>query len=199
MQPSSKLVVLAFLILILASCNATQPPATKQQEPAQPAYRLTATVRDLMNAMIDPSADAIWDAVGTTITKGGKVEERRPKTDADWKTLEYRAIQMAEASNLLQMPGRHVGRPGEKNEQGIELQPEEIEALINKDRIAWDNYANGMHDISVETIKVIEAKNINALFELGEKIDTACENCHLKYWYPNDANAAAAAPNAGKQ
>ncbi len=20
----------------------------------------------------------------------------------------------------------------------------------------------------------------------GESIDAACENCHLKYWYPND-------------
>ena len=23
------------------------------------------------------------------------------------------------------------------------------------------------------------------LSEAGEAIDTACENCHLKYWYPN--------------
>ena len=25
-----------------------------------------------------------------------------------------------------------------------------------------------------------------ALFEIGEDLDKACENCHRAYWYPNE-------------
>jgi hypothetical protein len=35
-------------------------------------------------------------------------------------------------------------------------------------------------------LKATEAKDANALFEAGDKLDTACENCHRQYWYPNE-------------
>jgi len=35
------------------------------------------------------------------------------------------------------------------------------------------------------------------LLDAGETIDTACENCHLKYWYPLDQQAQKAKEGAG--
>ena len=80
--------------------------------------------------------------VATIITAAG-TEERAPRTEQDWITLRRRTIPLIEATNLLQMPGRRVAKPGEKSENpGIELGPEEIEAVINQDRAAFINFAH---------------------------------------------------------
>ena len=38
----------------------------------------------------------------------------------------------------------------------------------------------------VEVLKVVDAKDAQKLFDIGEDIDKACENCHRQYWYPNE-------------
>ena len=163
-------------LFLAAACRAPEP---------QPEYRPTATIKDIMDSIVDPSADFLWDSVATVVTTTG-TEERAPRNDEEWTNVRRRAIQLVEATNLLQIPGRHVARPGEKSANpGIELGPEEIEKVINQDRAAWINFAHGLHDAVVPALKAIETKDAQALSDAGEKIDSACENCHLKYWYPN--------------
>jgi hypothetical protein len=141
--------------------------------------------------MVDPSADVLWDSVETIISAAG-VEEKRPSTDEEWLNVRRHAVQLIEATNLLLIPDRHVARPGEKAEDPkVELGPEEIETLINGDRRAWIDFAHGLHDAAVPALKAIDAKNADGLFDAGGKIDTACENCHLRYWYPPSKQAAA--------
>jgi formate-dependent nitrite reductase cytochrome c552 subunit len=36
---------------------------------------------------------------------------------------------------------------------------------------------------------IVKAKNADALFEAGSRLDRVCENCHLEYWYPGDKAA----------
>jgi len=43
-----------------------------------------------------------------------------------------------------------------------------------------------IHDAAIDVIAAIDAKDGNKVFELGEKIEEACENCHKQYWYPNE-------------
>jgi hypothetical protein len=31
-----------------------------------------------------------------------------------------------------------------------------------------------------------EKKDADKVFEVGETIELACENCHREYWYPNE-------------
>lgn len=146
-------------------------------------YRPTTTIKDLMDGMVDPAADTIWNSVATTITMKGK-EEKAPHTDEEWATVHRSAIQLLEASNLLQIPGRHVAKPGQRNEQGIELQPEQIETLINQDRQAWITLAHGLHDAATQALDAADARDPAKVLESGEQIDNACERCHQMYWYP---------------
>jgi hypothetical protein len=146
-------------------------------------YRPTTTIRDLMDNIVDPSADTIWNSVSTTITKKG-TEEKAPHTDEEWGTVRHSAIELLEASNLLQIPGRHVAMAGQRNEQGIELQPEQIEKLINEDRRAWITLAHGLHDAATLALHAVDAKDPAKVLESGDVIDNACENCHQRYWYP---------------
>jgi len=177
-------------LFIAAACS--QKPA-----PAASPFRLTATIKDIMDSEVDPSADFLWESVATIVSAAG-TEERRPKTDEDWANVRRRAVTLIEATNLLIMEGRAVARPGEKSENpGIELGPEEIEKVIASDRTSWVNFAHALHDAGMTAFKAIEAKNADALLDAGEAIDTACENCHLKYWYPLSEQATKAKEGAG--
>jgi hypothetical protein len=142
-----------------------------------------------MDSIVDPSSDYIWDSVETVVSADG-IEEKAPKTDEDWKEVRRRAIQLMEATNLLRMPGRQVAHPGEKaDDPKVELAPEQIQAMIDKDRATWIKYAQGLHEATMATFKAIEAKDAEGLLNTGDGIDNACENCHKHYWYPDDVQA----------
>ena len=151
--------------------------------PQQTEFRPTSTVKDIMDSLVDPSADAIWDSVEIVATLEG-TEHKAPKTDDDWKVLRRHAVALVEASNLLLIPGRHVGRSGEKADDArVDLHPEEIEALLTKDPSAWAMRAHTLHDAAAESLKAIEARDVTSLMNSGETLDTACESCHRNYWY----------------
>jgi hypothetical protein len=152
----------------------------------EPAFQPTATVKDLMLEIVDPNADVVWLSVTSVVSRDGLVETR-PETDEEWHEVRRGAIALVEAANLLQIPGRHVARPGEKSETpGVELEPLEMEDLINQDRAAWNMRANALHDASLEALNAIEAHDAARVFEVGEHIERACEGCHSQYWYPNE-------------
>jgi hypothetical protein len=176
--------------MIAAAACARQQTAQNQQPQAE--YRPTATVKDIMDSMVDPGSDYIWDAVETVVSAKG-VEEKAPHTDEEWKEVRRHAIMLIEATNALQIPGRHVAQAGEKaDDPKVELPPEQIEELINKDRAAWINYAHGLHDAASATLAAIDAKDSQKLLDVGNAIDEACEKCHLQYWYPNERKPEAA-------
>lgn len=141
-----------------------------------------------MTAMVNPSADVVWNAVATILTEQG-TDEREPRTDEEWNTVRHHALIVAEGANLLMMPGRKLARPGERSANPeVELHPEEIEEMIKQDPNTWLEYAHGLNEQMTIALKAIEAKDVKGLFDIGEAIDLACENCHRHYWYPPDAN-----------
>jgi cytochrome c556 len=181
------LIGFSMFILSLAAgigCQS-QAPATPPAPP-QPQYMPTATIKDLMLSVIDGAADVVWLSVTTVVDEKGMLETK-PITDEDWTKVRHGAITLMEAANLLMIPGRRVARPGEKSETpGVELEPEEMDALIAKDRAAWNARAKALHDVVEQVVKAVDAKDAEKVFELGEQIELACEGCHKQYWYPNE-------------
>jgi hypothetical protein len=176
-------------VVVAVACSSPQtaaPAVAKLSAPA-PDLRITGTIKDIMDSIVDPSADYLWDSVATIVTRKG-TEERRPRTDEDWKNVRRRAIELIEAPNLLMMEGRKVAKPGEKSENpGIELGPEQIQEILDGDRATFVQRAHALQDAAKEALAAIDKKDVDALSNAGETIDEACEQCHLKYWYPPDA------------
>jgi hypothetical protein len=88
-----------------------------------------------------------------------------------------------EGANLLLVPGRRVARPGETVDPRIARPPDQIEAMINQDRASFTKMAYELYDSVLPVLQAIEAKDKDKLLEVGDGIDRACENCHIKYWY----------------
>jgi hypothetical protein len=157
-----------------------------QQCSAKPVPALTpvVSVRELMENIIDPTADVIFDAVVIDSTTAGVVETR-PTTEEDWLELQRAAVLLAEATNLLKMP-RQVAPPGDQETPGGELSPAQIQAKVDGDRAQFDKYADDLRGVALRGLSAAKAKNVDGIFQLGTDLDKACENCHLEYWYPGD-------------
>jgi hypothetical protein len=187
-------VVLSVIAVLGAGC---QPPSRSQPAPAAKAtaaYVPEATIKDLMLGLVDTSADVVWLSVTTTVDERGIVDVQ-PTSDEQWADVRYGALRLAEAANLLMMPGRRVALPGEKSvAPGVELEPEEMAALIEKDRGSWNERAGDLHDAAMLAVHAAESHDVAKVFEVGETIERACENCHRQYWYPNEQIPGLPAP-----
>jgi len=176
----------AAVVLVAASLlSGCAAPAPEQAPaPAAPPFRPVASIREVMNSVIDPSVDMVWNSVGSVVDDG-RLTDRAPVKDEDWAEVRRHALIVSEAANLLLMHDRPVAPPGAPSlAPGVELTPEEIRSLIDKNPDGWNFYVQEFQDSLKPALAAIDAKNAQALFDAGEKIDTTCENCHSTFWYP---------------
>jgi len=193
--------LMSFVVSQSACQQATPAPgaAATMSTAASPV----GTIKDIMKGIVDPSSAAIWDAVSTESGPKGDIE-KAPKTDEEWARLEGQALTLAEVASLLKMPGRQVAKPEEANSKSQpdapELTPVQIEEKINKDRVAWDKKADALQQTSIKAIAAAKAHDKDAVLNVGEEIDNACESCHKVYWYPDEKipNVPAAGAPASK-
>jgi hypothetical protein len=169
----------------VVSCGLAMAQQKNQKAADQPVY---STIRDIMDSIIDPSSDVLWGAAGTVTDKDG-VHDLLPTTPEAWHDVRRAAVRMIEGGNLLMMPGRAAAPAGTKSEApGVELEPPEITALIKKNRKSFDAFAKALQSVSVDALRAIDAKDGNALLDIGEKMENVCEACHQTFWYPNASN-----------
>lgn len=177
---------LCITALAILGC-APKPAADAVPAAAAPPLKPAASVIDLMAGQIDPAADFIWESVATISTTQG-IEEKQPRTDAEWTEVRHKALMLVEASNLLLMEGRVVAHPGQKlSEAGGEgdFTPEQSQAAVNAERATYVAYAEAFRGAAELVLAAIEKRDAEAMLETGGPLDEACEQCHRKFWYPN--------------
>ena len=143
-----------------------------------------ATVRDVMADMVAPAADVLWSAVQTVETPEGFVD-KAPETDEEWARLKHSATTMVESANLLLMDGRRVAPEGATaSAPGYELEPDSIAALLAADRPHWVELVRELQESGQVFLNTIAAKDGSTLFDAGDGLNAACEDCHQAFWYP---------------
>ncbi len=181
--------ILIFGVFILNGCRSTPEPSP---------IRMNAAIKDIMDSMIDPSGDFLFEAVAEIGDEHGVITQKAPKTDDDWKEVRNRAFVLFEGMNLAMMEGRKVAQPGDTSKfPQVELEPEAIQKLIDNDRPSFIRRAKRLQDAATMTLAAVDKRDTKALFSAIEHVDRACENCHLHYWYPNDSRAVEEAKKAG--
>jgi cytochrome c556 len=141
---SARCILAAAAAAALGSCSAADPQAT---------YQPVATVDQIMEAIVIPSSEALFDAV---VYDTG-VLVAAPKADDDWYRLQMQAFAVAEAGNLLLMPPRA------------------------KDRGDWQTFARALTDAAAKVAKAAESKDVDRLLATGSEMYAACTSCHRKY------------------
>jgi cytochrome c556 len=164
-------------LLLLAACSPSEQPVP---------FRPDASIQEVMASVVDPAADALWEAVSSETTANGIIEHQ-PRTDAEWLAVRHHAVTLAEAANLLLIEGRvvsHSNKLEDAHVPGI-LSAPEVQKKIAADRQLFAERAHDLQLAAREALAAIDAKQPQRLLVAGERIDAACERCHLTYWYPN--------------
>ena len=81
----------------------------------------------------------------------------RPETEEEWLAVENAAFVVAEAGNLLMMDGRAL------------------------DDGPWMTMSQALIDIGRRAIEVAEARDEQAVFDVGAEMYFVCTQCHATY------------------
>ena len=135
--------------LLITGCAA--------EEPAGPPLDMRHTTRDLMAGMIDASADALWDAVGTIWDENGE-NHWEPETEEEWLAVTGAAMTLIESGNLLMLGNRP------------------------RDDDQWMVFSQEMIDAAAVALEAARAQDPEVIFDSGEVVYNACNNCHNIYW-----------------
>lgn len=111
-----------------------------------PTFHPAGTVRQVMLGIVKPTSDVVF-----------KYQFDPPKTEEEWATLQNNALNLAEAGNLLLLPGRA------------------------KDMGEWAKNAKALIETGSQAFKAANVKDSKALEDIGNKIDETCESCHAIY------------------
>ena len=190
------------IVVVLAGWIATVAAAVqigRRQQPPEVAGAAPAatigSIKELMDGVIDPTADVLFDAVSYDITAAGTTETK-PTTDQDWAEVRRHALILAEAATLLKAPGRRVvpERPINELEADLvgpdDLTPDQIQALIDETPDRFARLADDLTAAARVALDAADARSVDALFESGGAIYKACDACHDIYWFPKDRQPA---------
>ena len=195
-MPTLRVVLLSSSVALWAvslACSSPKPGAPPPPAPQHSAelwgdMKPIVSVKELMRDMIDPASDFVFDSVGTILTKKGRVE-RVPKTEEDWERVRFGATSLAEGVYLLKVQRPFAPAGDENNSAGPEpeeLSPAQIKAKIEKDPVLWNAKIEALRNVGLEVLEIVKKRNADELWDAGDNLDKACENCHLEFWYPGE-------------
>ena len=145
---------------------------------------INSSIKEIMELIIDPSANGIWQAVATVTDREG-IHELFPKTQEEWLDMRRAAVRIMEGGNLLMMPDREAAPVGTKSKTpGVELEPAQINALITKNRKSFNGFAQALRNLGLEALRASDDKNAALLLEIGDRMQPVCADCHQTFWYP---------------
>jgi hypothetical protein len=186
-QRAATLFLGGLAIAFAAACTRPDaaPPAPAAPAPPQAAApEPQASVQEVMDAIVDPAADDIWDAVATTVTRKG-TQEHQPRSAQQWQALRRRVITLVESTNLLVIPGRRATQGYVPSEGPGVLDSKGVQSRIDGGPAAFAVFALNLRQAALGALQAVDARDPQALLRAGGRIDAACEQCHQAYWYPD--------------
>ena len=144
--------VVAWTLVFLSGCGSAEDRVGSDREVR---YRPVASVKQLMESVLDPAADVVWDSAGFVITAEGETD-LQPTTPEGWLRVQNSAVVLAESGNLLMLPGRSAG-------------PD------------WISHATALAEAGRAAVSAAEARDAEALFDAGGVVYQACRACHVQF------------------
>lgn len=142
------------IAFIIAGARATHVQAPVRSD--VPAAVPIATTKQIMNAIVLPNANVIYNAVGTTID-GTKVVETVPKNDQEWAAVGDSAAAIVESGNMLLVGDRLI------------------------DKREWLSYTQRFIAAGKAALTAANQKKPDGVLAAGGDLNETCDACHEKY------------------
>ena len=162
----------------LAACTAPPPPAaqTPAQAPPQgatsrPQSEVHGNLRQVMRGILFPNSNVVFLAQSTDPTTVPKDADGTTSVNplasvyGGWDAIENSSIALAEAANLLTIPGRTCA-----NGKPVPVQ--------NAD---WQRFVQGLRDAGMASYKAAQSKDMDKMLDAADTLTNACSECHDVY------------------
>jgi hypothetical protein len=149
---SEQVVAILLAAALQFGCGAAPKPAAPPASAVPPVLSL----KQLMEWVIDPAADAVWDSVKTIVTEQD-TKEIAPQTQEQWDAVRNGAAMLVESSNLLMTQPRA------------------------RDQGEWIAAARRLAGAAEKALRAAESKDAAGVFAAGGEIYDACSACHRRY------------------
>ncbi len=181
-------VMLAFLgvgALCVAGASAQAPARGRGAAAAAPvrAQQVHANLLQVMRAILFPNSNVIFSAQTQDPASVKKDTDGTSSVNplagmyGGWQAIENSGLAMAEAANLLMIPGRVCS-----NGKPVPVQ--------NAD---WQQFVKGLRDAGMAAYKAGQSKNMDTVVDAADTVTTACMNCHDVYREKTPAQGGLAA------
>ena len=156
--------------VLVAACGQAPPQADTTAPPA--AAQPHANLAQLMRSVPFTFSNIIFDAQSAdpgAARKGGDISEGATaayrSVYGGWQEVENSALALAEAANLIMIPGRvcENGKP------------------VPIDRDDFRAAATGLRDAGLAAYKAAQAKDLDAMVDVAGVVSEACAACHEPY------------------
>lgn len=166
--------LLALLFLAVVVAAGAQAPARGAGQgrgaAAAAGAQLHGNLLQVMRGIVFPASNVVFTAQDDPT----KVEDAvDPSTSPNplnssygqWQAVENAGIALAEAANLLTIPGRMCssGRPA---------------PVQNAD---WQKFVQGLRDAGMQVYKLALTKDVDKMVDAADAVAAACGNCHDVY------------------
>ena len=154
-------------------CAGQQPPAGSGNATpaAAPAAQVHGNLAQVMRGIVYPASNVIFAAQNDNPAEVKPAPDPSTATNplassyGGWQAVENAGIALAEAANVLTIPGRKC-----QNGRDVPMQ--------NAD---WPMFVQGLRDAGMATYKAAQSKNQDNILMAADTMTTACANCHDKY------------------
>jgi hypothetical protein len=157
--------------LAFAGVMMAQNKGGATQSKGTPTPPVEANLAQLMQGILFPASNVIFAAQDEDPAKHPPAKDPALATDllassyGKWKAVENSALALAEAANLLTLPGR-------KCSDGVAV------PIANAD---WPKFVQGLRDAAMKAYAAAQATNQDKILDAADAMTTACANCHDKY------------------
>jgi len=165
-----RIIVPVLLLGLLSACQAAPAPEA-QKPPAAPAGVAEANLAQVMRAINFPNSNVIFFAQSNDPSKVKQAKDPSDATDilastyGGWDAVENSSLALAEAANLLMLPGRKCS-----NGKDVPIQNEDWAKLVQK-----------LRDAGRTAYKAAQSKSQDNVVMAADAVTTACADCHEKY------------------
>ena len=160
-------------LILSPQCNAQERSATSTQELRPQVY---AVLGQLMRGILFPASNVIFAAQAENPAEVKPAKDPSTATDllvgsyGKWEAVENSALAIAEASNLLILPGRKC-----LNGRDVPVKSPD-----------WPQLVQELREAAMTAYKAAQSKNQAKMVEAAATLNVACANCHDRYRVAND-------------
>ena len=165
------------------SQSSAPQPSAGGQAAARAQSQVHGDLRQVMRGILFPNSNVVFLAQGTDPTTVPKDADPTASVNplagfyGGWEAIENSSIALAEAANLLTIPGRTCA-----NGKPVPVQSAQ-----------WQRFVQGLRDAGMASYKAAQSKDMDKMLDAADTLTNACSECHDVYREKSEAKGGDAA------